>query len=789
MQHHTVKKIPLQHAVSIALGLAIANVANAQLEEVVVTAQKRTESVQDVPIAINAMTGDSLREMGVGNTDDLAAMFPNLSLKAFSGINSGFSIRGVGSQNYHTTAQQAVGTYVDEVSLVSPFVNQLAFFDLERVEVLRGPQNTLFGRNTTGGAVNIISVKPTTDGFEGFANARLGNEGRADIEAAVNIPLGDSLAARLAIQSTSRDAIYHDVIDDEDTGAEERLAGRLQVLWQPGEMTDVLFNFHGGYNHSDRTPRKALGKWQEGSDNIGTAAARGPADCPLLLSSDPERFTQANNCVTATNGTVLNPSTPNRWRDVNDVSSNLAEVDFEGAFVKVTHGFESIELTSITSYDKIDVFQADNYAGAGVVFFHPMQDATYEVWSQELRFASTDAGDLQWIGGAYYSHEEDDLGIQIRNATDGTPPFTVVPSVIIPQEVDIFSVYGQFDYALTESLTLTAGLRWTSDEKSGVSTSRVGAGTTTGRVGAPVAPADAIFTNEFMIELTDAGAGACPPPVGGLPCILSFDVDQTLEEWGGRLSLDWAFSDNAMAYASYSRGFKSGAFDTRALAAFAGNADQPVGPEFLDAFEVGMKSTSDDATLELNGALFFYLWEDLQTFAVDDSGAPAFLNVPETELYGAEIELKWAPGNDWYIQGGIGYNHSEITDAGGLNTVKEGAVLAHSPEWTASGLVRKEFMIGNSILGIQSNVSYTDKVNSSNFESPYQWHDSTLYVNARINYVFGDAQQFELALWGENLTEQKACAMIAEDGTLTNGASCLMTPGMAFYGVSGQVNF
>lgn len=141
------------------------------------------------------------------------------------------------------------------------------------------------------------------------------------------------------------------------------------------------------------------------------------------------------------------------------------------------------------------------------------------------------------------------------------------------------------------------------------------------------------------------------------------------------------------------------------------------------------------------------------------------------------------------MQGGIGYNKSEITDAGTINTVKEGGVLAHTPELTASALVRKEVQLDRFLLGLQLNLSYSDEFNSTNFEDPLAWHDATLYVNARANLIFGANDQYEIALWGENLTEQKACGQLANDGSLTNGVSCLMTPGMAFYGVSGQVRF
>lgn len=766
------------------------NVASSMMEEVVVTAQKRSESLQDVPIAVNALTGDNLDDMGVLGSDDLTKIFPNLSMKATTSINSGFSIRGVGTNNFHITAQQAVGTYADEVSLASPFTSQFGLFDMERVEILRGPQNTLFGRNTTGGAVNFISRKPSPgEELNGYARVVAGNEGKLDGEFAVSFPISDNVAARLALQSVNRDGVFNNVITGKDIGDIERQSGRFQIAWEPTNSTEVLLNFHVGYNRSDRGPRKSVGYWQAGSPNIGTPGARGAPDCPVLSSISSKRFESANGCVTAINGLVFDPSTPDDWNDVRDVAPLTADVDFEGGFVKVIHDFDTLSLTSITSWDTIDVQFVENSSGTGVTHFYPGQEGDFEIFSQELRLTSLGDEDFRWIGGLYYSTEDDQLATIIRNGSDRTPPFTVVPSVAIDQDVEIFSAYGQVEYDFNDVLTLTAGLRFTRDEKDGVSISRVLAGTTTGFVGAPMAASDYVYNLAFLEAATAGGVGRCPPPVGGLPCILSFEVEQELEEWGGKVGLDWKVGESTLIYTSYSRGFKSGAFDTRALAAFFGNADKPVGPEFLDAYEVGVKTTLLQDSMDVSAAFFYYEWEDLQAFATDARGAPAFLNVPETELKGIEVEVKWSPADGWYLQGGIGWIDSEITDDGGLNSVKEGAPVSNSPEWTMSGLIRRELELDGGLLSFQTSFSYEDETNSSNADLLLQRIDSTFFINARASYLFGDAEQYEVAVWGENLTEEKTCAQLGDEGNLTNSITCLLNPGMAFYGVSLEYQF
>ena len=249
--------------------------AQSLIEEVVVTAQKREESVQDVPIAISAMNQNQLDALNVKNTDDLLKAFPNLSVKPGGASNTGFSIRGVGTDNFHVTANQAVGQYMDEVTLISPFVSQFGLFDLERVEVLRGPQNTLFGRNTTGGAVNIISKKPEIGGeLDGYVYTRVGNEGRLDYEGAINVPMGDTLAARAAFQSRNRGGIYNNLVDGSQIGDEERHSGRIQLAWEPNDKFRVLANGHANFARSDNIPYKA----------IGLFAANGIDPCPLLGS-------------------------------------------------------------------------------------------------------------------------------------------------------------------------------------------------------------------------------------------------------------------------------------------------------------------------------------------------------------------------------------------------------------------------------------------------------------------------------------------------------------------------
>ena len=756
-------------------------VAQAQaIEEIIVTAQKREESLQDVPISVNALTGDEFSKFGVSRSDDLLKVFPNLSVKPGSSINSGFSIRGVGTDNFHSTAQQAVGQYMDEVSLVAPFAGQFALFDLERVEVLRGPQNTLYGRNTTGGAVNMISRKPQVgEDLHGFALVNIGNEGRSDFEGAIGFPLGETAAGRLAVQTLNRDGVFDNVITGEKVGEIRRHSGRLQLAWEPNDRLGMLFNVHAGYSRGARQPFK----------NIGNFAADGISPCPLL-GSGADMFDGPTTCVAPdAAGNLVNVST-NSWNDVFDGANTIGDATLEGAFVRIDYEFEHFTFTSLTSFDSAEAQYMENTGGTATAGFFPAQDSEYGVFSQELRLASGTDGSLRWITGAFYSFEDDTLGLMIRNGIPGTPPFTVIPSTEVNQEVEILSAYGKLEFDITDRLTFTGGLRVTDDQKDGSSIARVVAGTANGAPG-PRLPDDFFTTLDRIRELTaDAAANGIGCP-GALPCQSPpLVVSQSVTELTGELGLNYHFSDGVMGFFNFSRGFKSGAFDTRALAVFNGSGNVPVKPEFLNSIEGGIKSSIFDGAMQFNASVFLYDWEDLQIFASDANNIPTFLNIPETEIRGAEAEIKWIPAEGWYVQGGLGLLDTEVKDIGTLQGPVQGSPLNGAPELTFNGLIGKDFYIDDgSIFSLHTDFRYVDEFSGDLTDGPTTQVGDAFFVNARASYSFGEDSRYELAVWGENLTEEKTCYSLAEFGGLTETHGCLQSPGIAFYGVSVQINF
>lgn len=762
-----------------AMAAALAVPAFGQgVEEIVVTAQKRAENVQDVPISINAIGGDALSSRGVRDAGDITKLFPNISAKQSSSINNGITIRGVGTQNFHVTGQQAVGQYVDEISLITPFTSQLGLYDMERVEVLRGPQNTLFGRNTTGGAINYITRKPDV-GKEanGYVRVNAGNKERIDVEGAVGSPIGDTLALRAAFQTQNREGMFTNLANGKKVGSIKRYGGRLSLAWEPTPDTDVLLSGHVGYNRGTRTPRKS----------VGLFAADGVSSCPAIFTGT-DQFKGPTNCYAKDrNGALINVSAP-KWNQTYDLANPIADVDYEGGLLRIAHDFGGFTLTSISGFDQTKVEYQDPAAGMPFFAFSVNQDAKYKALSQEVRLASSNPDAFKWIVGAYYAHEDDVTGTLVRNNAAGTPPTGVVPSVQLDQKVNIFSLYGQLDYELSNRLNLTGGLRWTSDRKTGLRTARVFAPTNNGLFSGTVLPPDTFIDLDLARSLVANVATPCAP--GVVPCNgPTTTVKQKLSEFGGKVGLDFHITDDVMSYASYSRGFKSGSFDVRALAVFNGSGNMPVEPEKLDAYEAGIKSTLLDRQLQLNGAVFYYDWKDLQAFASSTSTGPAFLNVPKTRLYGAELDAKVRLDGGWSIDGSAAYLNTKITDNGGLGAIGQGAILPNSPKWSLNGLLAKETEIGGATLTLQASYRYIGSQQGTLNETPNSHIDAASFVDLLASLTFGAKRQYQVSAWAENIMGTKTCYLMEDLRGFTNANSCVPNEGRALYGLTMQAKF
>lgn len=767
------------------------------LEEVIVTAQKRAESAQDIPIAMQALSATELENRGVGTADQVLATLPNLNSNASSDVNIGFTIRGVGTNNYHGNVSRAVGIYQDEVSMSTPFSGVLGVYDMERVEVLRGPQNSLFGRNTTGGAINYISRKPRPgQELDGYLLGTYGSHQQRNLEGALGAGLGDHWAARLSFQTVNRDGVFHNLVTgDHAFGDKQRHSGRLQIAWEPSDTTRLLANYHVGVNRGESL----------GNKGSGLLNANGTLCSDIASVGD---FEHRNACFDRGGfggSPPFNPST-DEWHQLYNSSSTVADIDIGGGFLRLEHDFAAVTLVSLSSYDVTEVNFADDASATNTFQFTPFQDSRYQTFTQELRLVSSADGPLRAIGGLYYFREKLNQATNVRRFVNNgnTTAFNLLDQVDEDR-----SIYGQLDYDLNSALTVSLGLRYTDNDKE--ADSRFGVAVT------PLAtyPSNTFMSRALVESLTANAPETCPPGAPGVdpdtgrafggppPCLLPLlHPRQSDSEIGGKLALAWRMSDDAMLYGSFSRGFKSGGFDTRALAAFGGDVEKGVAPESLDAYEIGIKSDLAGATLRLNAAAFFYVWQDLQTFATINS-VPGFYNIPEAEIRGLEAELQWLPGAGWTVQAGLGLLDTEITDVGSLAaTIDAGHELPNSPGFSANALVAKRFSLGQSSLRVQVDGRYVgEQVDALQFKlDPSSTNDAQTYLNARVSYAFGPGSRFELSAFGENLTSEKTCVDIGpfDDPTVTPanlGAlqtstnQCAPSDGTALFGVSARVSF
>jgi iron complex outermembrane receptor protein len=761
------------------VGAQVAEPASA-LEEVVVTAQKREQKIQDVPIAIDAISRDTILARRIAGPDDLIKQLPNLSLKQASATNSGFAIRGVGTQNFHLTAQQAVGLYMDEVSQVTPFTSQFGLFDMERIEVLRGPQNTLFGRNTTGGAVNFISRRPNPEeGTNGYISANVGNFGKLDGEGAIGFALGDKFAVRAAVQIQNREGVFRDVDSGERIGTTDRQSARLGFVWEPSEVTSLLFSAHYGKSDPKRVPRKATGRFL--ADNV--------TPCPIN-NDGAAQFEGTSPCFARDkSGALFNPSLP-LWRQVHDAAGNTALVEMDGALVRFKHDFGPVTLSSLTSYDRVHELLGDESGGLPYIQFQAMQEGFYQTLSEELRLTSTGDGRVKWIAGLFYSHENDHFSTTARNNAVGPPTLSVAPSVILDQKGDVKSIYGQIDVKLVGALNLNVGLRYTTDDKEGRRTAIALFDTDTGLNTGTRLPEDFQYTRDFVLAHRDVTTTACAP--GVVPCSGPYQgVSQEFSKTGGKIGFDYHFTDDVMLYTSYSTGFKSGAFDTRAQAVFNGSGNTPVAPEYLDAYELGLKSEFLGRRLLLNATAFYYNWEDLQTFATVPGIGPAFLNLPKSKITGQELELKFAPGADWLLRLSAAHLETEVTDVGtlGVDAAVLGAPLANSPEWSANAGISKAFAIGEQRLTASVNGRYLGEQWGTMTRRPNTLIESSTFLDASLAYEFGAENRYSLAAWAENLTSEKTCYLLGDLDGFTWTNACQPNEGSALFGMTLTARF
>jgi len=672
------------------------------LEEVIVTARKREERLQDVPISIALLTAKMLEASSIFQLQNLSDNVTNFTF--YNHRSRGRAapiafIRGIGMiDDPEITNDPGVSIYIDGIYMGRMHGINMELLDLERIEVLRGPQGTLFGRNAIGGAVNLVSARPGKE-FSGDARITVGRFNRLDFRGTLDVPLiEDKLAIKISGLSNNRDGYGKRL--DFDTGQEiaemgnqDRLSGRLLVDWNPQDNLNFLFSL-------DRARIRETGSVSKTFEFIETGLVR----LHNLVASPPmgDGF--------ATDSPFTNYAT----------GPNINNVDAWGINLTVDWSLDRWNIKSITSYRKMDSLNSDDLDGTSLTVLHGTDDVVQDQFSQEIQLSGIAMEDrLNWLTGFYYYTEDaaaavtgeiyptlnDFFGINISNIRHVT------------NDVESYAVFGNGTYSLNEQLSFTAGLRYTNDEK------------TASR-----------FRERF----------------DGTVYVPFLSKGENWDAVTGQASLEYKFNSDVMAYLSYSRGFKSGGWngDSSKVEDFV-----TFDPEYLANYEIGLRSDWADKRLRVNATFFWSDYTDVQ-YRVDqvdpDTGVPVEFvgNVAEAEIKGFELDFVARPASAFTITAGVGYTDAAYTKVDpGTIAITTDSTFINTPKWSFNASV--EYAIPVQDLGwlnARLDYSYSSKVNYDIRNLPVLEQDAYNLLNARLSFESGNHWSF--ALFATNLTNE-----------------------------------
>lgn len=746
-----------------AISLGIGSTQASLIEEVTVTAQKRKQSLQDVSIAVNAFNSTLVKDLGINQPKDLDAYTPNLNVKNATGNgNPIFTVRGVGVSAFVGNANPSVGVYFDEIYLPTNMLMTFSTLDIDQVEVVKGPQGTLFGRNTTGGAVTFRSTAPSRE-TSGYIDVNYGNYDRFIIEAAIGGALTKTLAGRVAVKKENQSEGYFDNRVDGDTvGKTDIVSGRVSLLWEPNEDLDVGLSIHSGTDNGEYYPWDHIGLFDV---NAPTADARFPSGqffggsgglgFPLKCpggdgSGDLDRMQASGLCVDRA-GYQDNDGDPFEGEYATNQDKDN---ESSGAVLKIQRDFEDFSLISVTGYESFKRDAIEEFDSSPNVVAEVSYKSDITAFSQEIRLVSDDSDSLTWILGAFYSHDENETA----DLYNYDLRFLADLLVDYEQETDATALFGHLEWSFTDEMTLVAGLRYTSEE--------------TDYKGGTIVQGNIAATNDFFGFNFPQGQ-------------LTFTDDSTDDTAiTGKIGLDWRPNENWLIYASINRGFKSGGFS--GFWTFAAVELEPYDSETLTSFELGFKSTLLDGSMQLNANAFWYDYEDLQIFALNNQFAFVIENASKVDVSGLEAELKWNPAEGLDLLLGIGYlNEAEITDfeTAGFISDFNGNQLPDSPEWNISGTLRYEWSITDSLsVAAMLVASFKDEANHQVDNLAITSEDSYWLTDARITLISNESP-WELSIWAKNLADEEyygESIYIANAGVANRSPGAPRTYGLQF---------
>jgi iron complex outermembrane receptor protein len=678
------------------------------LEEVIVTAQKRAESAQDVPIALSVFDAETLRASNINSIEQIAMRTPNFTMMRTNVGEPQFYIRGVGSTSDSAAGDPTVGVFQDEIYIGRVSGAAFDIFDMERVEVLRGPQGTLFGRNTSGGAINFVPKRPEQETYLS-ADLSYGNYNAWEGRAVVNGGLTDSLAGRISLSHRERDGFSENIDTGDDLDDENNWSVRGQLLFTPSEANRLLLGYD--YVKDDaagnaRVPFPVFDTGHGAANTAVTAALRRiwPRGSDLREAySDPATYQK---------------------REINGLTARYEHDASYGSWT-LLGGWREVDLNWYEDLDGVKPFGNVATPPLGWVLRNrDIADENAEQYSLEARLASPADAKIKWVAGLYYFDESVDRTERFITQFSLAPP--AGGDVTFLQDVDskTYAIFGQMTYPVTDNLDVTAGLRWSNDEK------------------------------DARQAATNNAAAFDPTP--GIPLFPGQPYDITADDsWDsttGRFGIDYRTGGGQLIYGSVSKGFKSGIFPSQNNV--VANVGVATPPEEVWSYEIGTKTQWMDDRLRVNLALFYMDYQDLQLFRLDQA-LRLVTFTEDTVNKGAELEIVGAAADGLQLGLTAAYLNAEVD--GGIN---DGGQLPRSPEYTFGGFAQYVTGVANGDFTARLDVKRTDDYRT---EIPYagdevNWRiteiDGFTMVDMRLAYAIGEQRNVEFAVWGRNLADE-----------------------------------
>ncbi|PHS21119.1 MAG: hypothetical protein COA85_13350 [Robiginitomaculum sp.] len=768
------------------------------IEDIVVTARKREENLQDTPISVTAITGASLEKRGLSNISQIADFTPNLTFQSGASLGSGTSssiyIRGIGQADFALTVDPGVGLYVDGVYVARSVGGVLDVLEIQRIEVLRGPQGTLFGKNTIGGAINIISQRPD-DELSGYIESTVGSFNRVDIKGAISVPFSDTFRTKLSVARLVRDGFvkkvglpfidasndvangfrangltgFSGIVNDSENvgllgggkalGDKNAIIMRFQADWELASNVEVMLDFDYTRKREQSAPRLLTNitpidtinfSQNPFANQLGWQAFAG---YQYLLPGEINPQSAAQRAasllgvdifdILPTTGDLKYVADPSLRSSFQGASSpSRSDLDLWGLGLRVNWDVsDDVQLKSITAYRSIDNTFARDTDGSIFLINDSTNFFTSRQFSQELQFSGISFNDrLNWIIGGYYSNET-------GNDTNTVSLFPITIAGGGQINNNSYALFGQATYEVTDRLDITGGLRWSQDAKS--------FSTTPGGV------------RQHVSNIVGIGMLPTPPNPGAVLTVLEVQASRSFVDVSPQATVSYHITDDTLLYGSFSSGYKSGGFNQRLAPLF--QVIPSFDAETINVYEVGLKLIGFDHRLRFNIDGFVSKYDNLQLTGLQNV-SPIVENAAKANISGIEVEVNWVVSRHLKIDSGFSYlsakydefNTAVATDAGGVQTsasqrladsgINIDNLLPNAPKYNFNIGAELSYEIFGGEATFRADASYRSKIalDAANF----LLEGSLTLLNLSANFVPSNSTWI-FTLAGRNVTNKR----------------------------------